>query len=89
MPLPTAPSRGRAFAPPETEPAGSTNADLLRHVETQTYRQVRDLQIRCSGRRVRVTGTSKSFYVKQLVTHAIVATLPSVQLENEITVTRC
>ena len=62
------------------------SADLVQRVEARTHRQVRDLEINCSGLRITVSGVSKSYYVKQLVTHAILAAAGRVELENRITV---
>lgn len=59
---------------------------LVRTIEARTGRQVRNLQVHCRGRSVRVTGLSRSYYVKQLVTHAILSAVPLAVLENDITV---
>ena len=59
---------------------------LIERVHSKTHFQVRDLEIACHGRCVRVTGTSRTYYVKQLATQAIQAACPGLQLENEISV---
>ncbi len=62
--------------------------ELVREIESRTSRQVRDLEIACLGSRIRVTGRSGSYYVKQLVTHAVSTAAPHVPLENAIEVCR-
>ncbi len=59
---------------------------LTSHVQELTNRQIRDLQICCRGNQVIVTGISRTYYVKQLATQAVLTALPQVQLANEITV---
>ena len=61
-------------------------ASLVDTVETRTHRQVRNLQIDRQDERVVVTGDCKSYYIKQLVTHAVMAACPFVQLENRVRV---
>ena len=58
--------------------------ELVRCVESKTSRAVRGLEIDCCEGRVRVTGRSRTYYVKQLVTQAILSTCPEADLENEI-----
>ncbi len=65
---------------------GSNLLELHRLVNCQTQLQVSDLAIRqCDGMLV-VTGRSPTYYVKQLVTQAILGRFPSVRLANEIDV---
>jgi hypothetical protein len=59
---------------------------LLRQVESSTQRRVQDLRIRRNGPRVEVTGRSRTYYAKQLVTQAILNSIPTIELDNEITV---
>ena len=72
------------------EPTGTTIAreDLVREIDSRTNRQVRDLDIACIGSRLRVTGRSGSYYVKQLVTQAVLTAAPSLSLDNAIEVCR-
>ncbi len=62
------------------------NDELARSVHTLTARQVQGLKIDCRDGAVVVTGQSRSYYVKQLVTHAILNCLPSATLRNDILV---
>lgn len=59
---------------------------LLNNVLSMTHRQVRELQIDFADNRVTVSGQSRTYYVKQLVTQAILQTMPSVRLHNNILV---
>jgi len=68
---------------PESKSA-ALREQLLQKVHCKTYHQVRDLQVRQDGRRVVVTGTSRSYYVKQLVTQAVLTLAPTLKLDNEI-----
>jgi hypothetical protein len=61
-------------------------SELVLTVESKTHRQVENLQIDCTDERVVVTGLCKSYYVKQLVTHAILAVCPFAKLENQVRV---
>ncbi|HUG91989.1 MAG TPA: hypothetical protein VML55_14215 [Planctomycetaceae bacterium] len=60
--------------------------DLLRLVDSRTQWQIHDLDIDCEGSRVVVTGRCRTWYLKQLVTHAIRSAEPHVDLWNEILV---
>ena len=72
-----------AFAERQLSPAAE---DLLRLVESRTQWQIHDLDIDCDHSRVVVTGRCRTWYLKQLVTHAIRSAEPQLQLWNEITV---
>lgn len=61
-------------------------AELERTVQSRTDRRVKDLKISAQNGHVTVTGRSATYYVKQLVTHAIFAVAPHAKLENRITV---
>ena len=61
-------------------------AELERTVHSKTDRRVKDLKIITQGGQVTVTGRSATYYVKQLVTHAILAAAPHATLENRIIV---
>jgi hypothetical protein len=74
-----------------TETAGfsQTACDLrglIDFVNRETQQQVRDLSIRQRDGGLIVTGTSRTYYVKQLVTQAILVSIPAVRLVNEICV---
>jgi hypothetical protein len=60
---------------------------LVRSIQSATHRQVSELHVDCSDDRVTVTGRSRTYYVKQLVTQAILQSLPSARLQNDILVT--
>ena len=60
--------------------------DLLRRIVSKTHYQVRDLDVDCDGGCVTVTGSSRTYYVKQLVTQAVLDGDPHIRLENEIRV---
>jgi hypothetical protein len=60
--------------------------DLLRLVESRTQWQIHDLDVDCDGSRVVVTGRCRTWYLKQLVTHAIRSAEPELELWNQITV---
>lgn len=56
------------------------------NVKNRTNRQVRDLTIKYNSAGITVTGTSRSYYIKQLVTQTIRTHLPETNLENRILV---
>ncbi len=59
---------------------------LIDYVNRETQQQVRDLSIRQRDDRLIVTGRSRTYYAKQLVTQAILVSIPAVRLVNEICV---
>jgi hypothetical protein len=59
---------------------------LVDFVNRETQQQVRNLSIRRRDGGLIVTGTSRTYYVKQLVTQAIIVSIPAVRLINEICV---
>ena len=61
-------------------------ADAWRQPSACTQWQIQDLDIDCEGSRVIVTGRCRTWYLKQLVTHAVRSAEPQVDLWNEITV---
>lgn len=78
-----------AAATLESPLSGSSEIDaeqLARAVDASTHRRIQDLDVISDGYRVIVTGRSRSYYVKQLATQAIVSALPHVELDNEIVV---
>jgi hypothetical protein len=62
--------------------------ELLRSIESKTHRQVHDLSVLCRGGRVVLRGLSRTYYVKQLATHAILDLVPNAKVENAILVSR-
>ncbi|MEX2288011.1 MAG: hypothetical protein WD648_13035 [Planctomycetaceae bacterium] len=60
--------------------------ELYAFVQSRTQRRVKDLKIDARDGCVTVTGRSATYYVKQLVTQAIMSTAPSVRLDNRIIV---
>lgn len=68
----------------EAEPG--REAELRRCIEDKTYRQIRGLEVELRGDCVTVSGTSHSYYLKQLVTQAVRATFPDLKLWNQVTV---
>jgi hypothetical protein len=60
--------------------------DLVDFVNRETQQQVQDLSIRHRDGGLIVTGLSRTYYVKQLVTQAILVSVPAVRLVNEICV---
>ena len=64
----------------------SIGDELLRRVQSQTARQVQDLRIDYDGSQLTVTGRSRTYYIKQLVTQAILDAVPAIRLANEIAV---
>ncbi len=60
--------------------------DLVDFVNRETQLQVQDLSIRHRDGGLIVTGRSRTYYAKQLVTQAILVSVPAVRLLNEICV---
>jgi len=72
-----------------TRPKTCLNPDtLLSRIRQATLRQVRDLAVHIEGTQVAVSGVSRSYYVKQLVTQAVRRTAPQARLVNEVRVRR-
>lgn len=71
---------------PTTDTAAADKELLARCVNSKTQRQVIDLEIDCRGSHVKLTGRTRTYYIKQLATHAIRAVCPTARLENEILV---
>jgi len=74
------------LAPRNLPKSESVSDELLRRIDSHTARQVQDLRIDCDGSRVTVTGRSRTYYIKQLVTQAILNSMPAMKLANEIAV---
>lgn len=73
-------------AEPSREAEPGREAELRRCIEDKTYRQIRGLEVELRGDCVTVSGTSHSYYLKQLVTQAVRATFPDLKLWNQVTV---
>ena len=71
-----------------TPPDLDGNCELTRRIDALTYRQIRDLNIVHDMDRVVLHGRTKSYYVKQLATHAVLDLMPGVAIENSICVIR-
>jgi hypothetical protein len=59
---------------------------LLRQIDAKTYHQVQDLVVASEGDCVVVTGRSRTYYVKQLATQAVLSAAPDIKFANEIVV---
>jgi hypothetical protein len=66
--------------------ARNADCELTRRIDTLTFRQVRDLNIAQDADRVILRGRAKSYYVKQLATHAVLDLMPGADVENSICV---
>ena len=70
-----------------TNPNRRPSEEILAHsVQMRTDRQIRRLEVHCDGPRVRLIGESRSYYLKQLATHAILELVPHASIENAIEV---
>jgi hypothetical protein len=75
--------------PTETATVSHNSSDLrvlVDFVNRETQQQVRNLSIRRRDGGLIVTGSSRTCYIKQLVTQAILVSIPAVRLVNEICV---
>lgn len=59
---------------------------LARRVNATTYHQIQNLEVECEADRVVLTGRSRTYYMKQLATQAILTAAPEAKLHNEIVV---
>lgn len=64
------------------------DSELTHGIDSRTFRQVRNLQVVRVDGRVILNGSSPSYYVKQLATHAAFDLVPGTAIENAIFVTR-
>ena len=64
-------------------------AELQRHVNSVSHWRIRNLNVACRGKRVKITGTSSTYYSKQLATQAVLSSHPNVRIDNEILVSAC
>lgn len=63
------------------------NEEIIeRRIQTMTFHQVRNLRIVRTDEKVIVIGQCSTYYVKQLVTQAVIDLLPEVNLCNELQV---
>ena len=83
--MPSAPATRKAGARRNHSEMDREKA-LFCHINAETHRQVKDLEIAWMADRVIVTGRSRSYYVKQLATQAVFAAAPEAKLDNEIVV---
>lgn len=72
------------YAPQST--SQTDHESLLQQIDVLTRRQVRQLDICRDGECVSVKGYTRTWYVKQLVTQAILTAEPDIDLNNEIQV---
>jgi hypothetical protein len=80
-----------AFRSPGTKPQGSDSKrvpvdELARSLRFGLRHQVSDLSVSAGSEELTVTGRSRTYYGKQLVTHAVRAAVPGVALRNEVIV---
>ncbi len=59
---------------------------LQQTIEEETFRQICDLTVSIRDGFVNVSGLSRSFYVKQLVTRAVRGVAPQARLANNVAV---
>ena len=60
--------------------------ELMRCVRLKTFDQIRDLSVDCDGPHIVLRGTSRSYYVKQLASHAVRDLFPGTDVENAVVV---
>jgi hypothetical protein len=60
--------------------------ELVRRVQTRTGRRIRDLAVELLPERVVLRGYAATYHVKQLAQQGVRELLPSIRLENAITV---
>lgn len=60
--------------------------DLASRIQALTHHQVKNLRIVRSGDQVIVAGQCRTYYVKQLVTQAMIGLYPEANFHNEVTV---
>ena len=63
--------------------------ELQRRVDSISHWRIRNLNIACRGERVKITGTSSTYYSKQLATQAVLSAHPNVRIDNDILVSAC
>ncbi len=61
-------------------------AELTRRIDTLTQRQVGNLRVIQVNHKLILTGCSRSYYVKQLASQAVMDLVPGVAVENSIDV---
>jgi hypothetical protein len=75
-----------AMAPSETLDLEIDDQLVRQCVDLKTDRQIRNLQIGCTGHQITVQGACGSYYLKQLVTQAVRDAFPRARLHNAIVV---
>ena len=78
----TAPRQGNT----EMDVSTRLESELSLRIDTLTQRQIRDLHVVHEHRRVILNGCSRSYYVKQLASQAVIDLLPEAELDNSIDV---
>ena len=63
--------------------------ELQRRVDSFSHWRIRNLNVSCRGERIKITGTSSTYYSKQLATQAVLSAHPNVRIDNEILVSAC
>lgn len=71
---------------PSTRDSNAHLCELTRRIDNLTQRQIRDLQVIHDFQKVTLNGRSKSYYIKQLASQAVIDLLPGIALENAIDV---
>ncbi len=76
--------------PTESEAISMPSAEeMQRRVDSLSHWRIRNLNVACRGERVKITGTSSTYYSKQLATQAVLSAHPNVRIDNEILVSAC
>ena len=83
--MPTAPALRRAGVSHAYQM--DRNETLLRQIDAKTHHQILDLDVATDGDSVIVTGRSRTYYVKQLATQAVLTSADEVNVVNDIEVT--
>ena len=81
-------SAGRVAAESEVISLPSAE-ELQRRVDSFSHRQIRNLNVACRGERIKITGTSSTYFSKQLATQAVLSAHPDFRIDNEILVSAC
>ena len=63
--------------------------ELQRRVDSFSHWQIRNLNVACRGERIKITGTSSTYYSKQLATQAVLSAHPNIRIDNDILVSAC
>lgn len=71
---------------PEVSLSSEHLCELTRRIDTLTQRQIRDLRVVHGDEKVVLSGRSRSYYIKQLASQAVIDLMPGVAVENAIDV---